>query len=170
MGMKLKTSGLCLAMTMIPMIGFASTVKTIQVFNNLYNQASSAGGVTATNVTVNFMNGATQCDTTTVTFRTSIAEVVGTGSNQKCADVTSVQIIAKASNSDPTLQVYSVTPVTVNLTGADYEHLIIIQDLGTGVTGTPASDGSIAPVFNSTDGSVTTAGTLGTVLVESKMH
>ena len=145
---QLKATILGIAVAM-PCISNAATVKTIQIYNNLYNQAAREAGVTPSNITVKYFNGATQCDTTTITFRNIVSEIVGTGANQLCADVSSIQLIAGASNSNASLQVYSATPVTVNLTSTDYEHFLIVQDLGTGVTGTPASDGSIAPIFNS---------------------
>lgn len=172
MSMKLNIAVSALALALLATgTSSAGTVKTIQVFNNLYNQAGTGGnqGMTPTSITVNYFNGATQCDTATVAFRGIASEVVGTGSNQKCADVTSVKIVAGTSSINTSLQVYSATPVTITLTAADYEHAIIIQDLGTGVTGTAAADGSIAPVFDSTIGTVTTAGTLGHILSESKL-
>lgn len=173
MSIKLTTafSALVLAMA-IPSISTAANVMTIQVYNNLYNQAATGGvaGMTPSNITVNYFNGATQCDTASVPFRTFVSEIVGTGSNQKCAAVTSVKIVAGTSSINTGLQVYSTTPVTVSLTAADYEHSIIVQDLGTGVTGTPASDGSIAPVFDITNGTLTTQGTLGSAILESKIR
>lgn len=150
----------------------AATIKTIQVYNNLYNQSATAGaaGMTPSNITVNFFNGATQCDTAVVNFRNFVSEIVGTGANQKCADVTVVKIVAGTSSINTGLQVYNTGAVSVNMTGADYEHAIIVQDLGTGTTGSAAADGSIAPIFDATNGAVTTKGTLGTVLTESKFR
>jgi hypothetical protein len=173
MRLKLKSVLPALALAMlVPGISTAATVKTIQVYNNLYNQAATGGvsGMTPSNVTAQFFNGATMCDSVAVTFRNSISEIVGTGANQKCADVTVVKIVAGLSSVNTALQVYNTTAVSVNITAADYEHSIIVQDLGTGVTGTAASDGSIAPVFDTTNGTLTTLGTPGTLILESKFR
>lgn len=164
-------SALAFALT-LPGLAAAGTIKMIQVYNNLYNQAATTGaaGITPSNITVNYYNSATLCDTAILAFRAFATEIVGTGSNQKCTDVTAVKIIAGKSVSSSSFQIYNTTPVVVNLTAADFEHAIIVQDLGTGVTGTPAADGSIAPVFSASDGSVATTGTLGTILSESKLR
>lgn len=171
MSMKLKTaiSALALAVS-LPLS--AATIKSIQVYNNLYNQGGTSGaaGMTPSNVTAQFFNGATQCDSVAVGFRAMITELVGTGSSQKCADVTSVKLVAGTSSINTALQVYNTTAVTVSITGTDYEHFIIVQDLGTGVTGTAAADGSIAPIFDATNGTVATQGTPGYVLTESKLR
>lgn len=169
MNNQLKATILGLAMSM-PGVSMAAAVKAVQIYNNLYNQAAGISGVTSTNISVKYFNGATQCDSATITFRNYASESAGTGSNQLCTDISSIQIIAGPSISNSSLQVYSATPVTVSLTASDFEHLIIVQDLGTGVTGTPASDGSIAPLFNGADGSVSSAGVLGTILSESKIR
>ena len=173
MSIKFKTALSVLALALVvPGIASAANVKTIQVYNNLYNRAATGGalGMTPSNIVVNYFNGATQCDTATVAFRTFTSEIVGTGASQKCADVTTVKIVAGTSSVNTGLQVYNNTPVVVTLTAADFEHAIIVQDLGTGVTGTPASDGSIAPVFDATNGNVSTTGTLGTAILESKLQ
>jgi hypothetical protein len=147
----------------------AGIVKNIQVYNNLYNQSATSGaaGMTSSGITVNYYNGATKCDSAVVAFRNLATEVVGTG--QKCADVTSVTIVAGTSVINSSIQAYKTAAVTISMTAADYEHAIIIQDLGTGVTGTAASDGSIAPIFDATNGTVTTQGTLGYTMLESKI-
>ncbi len=154
-----------------PSISLAAQVMAIQVYNNLYNQAATGGasGMTPSTITAEFFNGATQCDSVVVGFRALISELVGTGSGQKCATVSSVKIVAGTSTVNTALQVYNTTAVTVALTTSDFEHSIIVQDLGTGVTGTPAADGSIAPVFDSTNGTLTTLGTPGTLIKESKL-
>ena len=166
----LPASALTCAM-FLPGMVTAGTVKMIQVFNNLYNQAATGGvaGLTPSSITAQFYNGATMCDSVVVTFRSTISEIIGTGSNQKCTDVTSVNIVPGFSAICTTLQVYSTTPVTVNVTATDFEHSIIVQDLGTGITGTPAVDGSIAPVFNTTNGTAATLGTPGYIISESKL-
>lgn len=169
MNRKFKTalSALTLALA-VPSMSTAATVKTIQIYNNLYNQAATAPGMTPSNITVNFFNGATQCDTANVTFRNFVNEVVGTGGGQKCADVSVVKIVAGNSSINTALSVYDPTAVSVAITASDYEHSIIVQDLGTGVTGTAASDGSIAPIFDDSNGTVTTKGTPGSIIQESK--
>lgn len=170
MSMKLKTAISAVALAISLPIS-AGNVMSIQVYNNLYNQAATGGaaGMTPSNITAQFFNGATQCDSATVGFRAMVTELVGTGSGQKCASVTAVKIVAGTSSINTSLQVYSTTAVSVSLTTADYEHSIIVQDLGTGVTGTAASDGSIAPIFDATNGTVSTQGTPGTLLTESKL-
>lgn len=165
---KLACSALALA---LPCLASAATVKTIQVYNNLYNQAATSGaaGMTSSTITVNFYNGATKCDSALVGFRNHIDEIIGTGAAQKCADVTSVKIVAGTSTTNTTLQVYDTTPVSITPTSTNYEHSIIIQDLGTGVTGTAAADGSIAPIFDASNGTVSTKGTLGYAVLTSKI-
>lgn len=172
MSIKFKAALLALAVA-APQIASAGNVATVQIYNNLYNQGGTAGavGMTPSTMTVNyFSSGTTQCDTAVVGFRSLATEVIGTGSSQKCATISSVDIIAGASIINTALQVYSTTPVTITLTSADFEHMIIVQDLGTGVTGTAASDGSIAPVFDATNGLVSTKGTPGYILSESKLR
>lgn len=125
--------------------------------------------MTSSTITVNFYNGATKCDSALVGFRNHVDEIVGTGSSQKCADVTSITIVAGPSTVNSSLQVYDTTPVTITPTSSNYEHAIIIQDLGTGVAGTAAADGSIAPIFDATNGSIATKGTLGYTSITSKI-
>ena len=155
----------------VPGDSSAGPVMMIQVYNNLYNQVATAAvaGMTPSAITAEFFNGATQCDSVVVGFRALISELVGTGASQKCATVSSVKIVAGTSTINTALQVYAVTPVVVALTTTDFEHSIIVQDLGTGVTGTAAADGSIAPVFDTTNGNLTTTGTPGTLIKESKL-
>jgi hypothetical protein len=171
--MKLKSviASVLASLIVVPAVSSAANVMMIQVYNNLYNQAGTAGaqGMTPSSITAQFYNGATQCDSVVVPFRTLVSELVGTGASQKCATVSSVKIVAGTSAINTALQVYAVAPITVAITGADFEHSLIVQDLGTGVTGTAAADGSIAPIFDTTNGNITTAGTPGYALKESKL-
>ena len=171
MKLKLFVVSALASLMIVPAASFAGPVMMIQVYNNLYNQAATAGaaGMTPSTITAQFFNGGTMCDSVTVSFRALVSELVGTGSSQKCATVSSVKIVAGTSSVNTALQIYNVTPVVVALTSADFEHSIIVQDLGTGVTGTAAADGSIAPVFDTTNGALTTTGTPGTLIKESKL-
>lgn len=147
-------------------VGHSGTIKVIQLFNNLYSQASSDTTVTASSITVQYYNEETLCDTATLSFRNYATENAGTGSNQPCANITSLQFIAGSAMSNTSIQIYNPLPVVVNLNDANYAHSVIIQDLGTGLPGAPAIDGSIKPTFNVIDGTVSQMGTMGTVLVE----
>lgn len=168
MKLNLVASALALAVTGSAVAG---NVSAVQVYNNLYNQSATGGalGLAPSAITVDFYNGATKCDTAIVGFRALVNVLVGTGASQKCAAVSSIKVIAGFSTMSSTLQVYSTTPVTISL-ASEFEHSVIIQDLGTGVTGTPASDGSIAPVFDTTNGTIATLGKLGYEIIESKIR
>lgn len=150
----------------VPTLSSAGTIKIIPIVNNLYNQASGNTGSSASDITVQYYNGLTLCDTAIITFRQYRTEQVGTGANQACPNVTSLQFIAGTSTYNPSYQVYATAPILVSLDDTKYVHSIIIQDLGTGTMGVPAIDGSIAPIFDSTNGQILTLGIMGTVLVE----
>lgn len=150
----------------IPGVAISGTsIKVIQIYNNLYNQAAGTTGVSATNVTIAYFNGSTQCDSSSALFRSYIQMNAKPG--QSCANITSVQITAGGSALNSAIQVYDPTPVTIYLNDNVYAHYITLQDLGTGLAGVPASDGSISPLFSSVNGTILSVGTMGSVLVES---
>jgi hypothetical protein len=171
--MKLKSviASVLASLIVVPAVSSAANVMMIQVYNNLYNQAVAGGasGMTPSGITAQFFNGATQCDSVVIPFRGFISELIGTGASQKCTTVSSVKIVAGASSVNSSLQIYNVTPVVVSITTSDFEHSIIVQDLGTGVTGTAAADGSIAPTFDPNNGTIATTGTPGYIMKESKL-
>lgn len=154
-------------LAILPALSSAGTIKLIPIVNNLYNQISGDTGSSASNITVQYYNGVTLCNTAIIKFRQYRTEQVGTGANQACPNVTSLQFIAGSSTVDSSHQIYITDPILINLDDTKYVHSIIVQDLGTGTTGAPAIDGSIAPTFDGNNGQIIDLGTLGTVLVEN---
>jgi hypothetical protein len=147
--------------TLLTSTAFAA--QAVQVANNLYNNNAGSPGVTQTDVVLKFYTGSSiLCDTRTVTYGGFVTIQPGvTGSAEGHTTCTGSQLITSVTATPITAtaqigSVYGTTPVSFTVTNTTTITQLTVSQTASTIAGVVTT--SYAPIFNVTNGTVSTAG------------